>query len=60
MEEDGLHITVQATMEHVNVQVSWQSLVGVRLVIAMVVAYSSTITHPKAMVVWSISHALML
>ncbi|TNN89149.1 hypothetical protein EYF80_000437 [Liparis tanakae] len=23
MEEDGLHIAVQATVEHVNVQVSW-------------------------------------
>lgn len=23
MKEDGLHIAVQATMEHVNVQISW-------------------------------------
>lgn len=33
---------------------------GVRLVINMVVATNITIPHPLAMVVWSVSHALVL
>lgn len=61
VEEDGLHVAVQATVNHVNVQVSRKPLVEVSLMVAaVVVAANATAAYDLAVVVRSIGQALVL